>query len=97
MSSRGFIVLILPVLLAVGALYVYTAPETMPPLPPPGPGGLYPGDSIIPDAVMMYDQTKLIHALPSDVWPWVQQVGKGRGGMSPWRRVAPIRAHSHPT
>ena len=82
MFSRGFFAFLMPILLAVGALYVYTGSEAMPLLPPPGPGGLYTGDDVIPDAAMIYDQTKLIHASPSDVWPWVQQVGKGRGGTS---------------
>lgn len=41
----------------------------------------YPGDSIIPDAAMIYDnRSRLIHAPPSAVWPWVLQIGKGRGG-----------------
>lgn len=44
------------------------------------PSGPYPGDGIIPDAVMVYDQTKLVNAAPADVWPWVLQVGKGRAG-----------------
>ena len=49
----------------------------MPHLLPPEP---YPGDNVIPDAVMVYDQTELIRAPPEAVWPWILQVGKGRGG-----------------
>lgn len=41
----------------------------------------YPGDDLIPDAVMVYDhRSRHIHAPPPAVWPWVVQVGKGRGG-----------------
>lgn len=82
MSSRGIVAFILPVLLAASALYAYTGLTAMPSLPAPGPDGLYAGDEVIPDAVMIYDQAKLIDASPTDVWPWVQQVGKGRGGTS---------------
>lgn len=45
---------------------------------PPGP---YIGDNVVPEAVMIYDQTRLINAAPSAVWPWAMQVGKGRGGV----------------
>lgn len=83
-SASAFAVVV-PILFAFGALYVSVGLESMPLLPPPGPKGLYPGDHVIPDAVMIYDQTKLISAPPSDVWPWVQQVGKGRGGRSACR------------
>ena len=34
---------------------------------PPGP---YPGDSVIPDAVMVYDQTKIVNASTAIIWPW---------------------------
>lgn len=40
----------------------------------------YPGDDIIPDAVMVYDQMRTMKAPPSDIFPWLQQIGKGRGG-----------------
>lgn len=41
---------------------------------------LYPGDAILPSADAIYDQRKTIHAAPADIWPWVVQWGKGRGG-----------------
>ncbi|KAK5169628.1 uncharacterized protein LTR77_005605 [Saxophila tyrrhenica] len=44
------------------------------------PAIAHPGDDVIPDAVMVYSQGRVIDAPPSDVWPWVMQVGKGRGG-----------------
>jgi hypothetical protein len=46
----------------------------------PAPTTLYPGDDLIPTAVMVYDQRRLIRASPADVWPWVVQLGKARGG-----------------
>ncbi|KAF2487574.1 hypothetical protein BDY17DRAFT_320106 [Neohortaea acidophila] len=61
------------------------------------PSGPYPGDGIIPDAVMVYDQTKLVNAAPADVWPWVLQVGKGRAGWytpQSWERYLPRRFHA---
>lgn len=78
-SMRKIVGLVITVSVAVAAWYV-SSHQAMAPPPPPGPTGLYPGDEVIPDAVMIYDQTKLIQAPPSEVWPWVQQVGKGRGG-----------------
>lgn len=46
----------------------------------------FPGDALIPDAAMVYDNySRLIHASPSAIWPWVVQIGKGRGGWyMPW-------------
>lgn len=52
----------------------------------------YPGDSIIPDAVMVYDQYRRIRAPARDVWPWVVQLGKARGGWYLtrfWERLLP--------
>ena len=67
-----------PVILGLSAFYTYTVIEgDMPQLLPAAP---YPGDNVIPEAVMVYDQTELIRAPPEAVWPWVLQVGKGRGG-----------------
>lgn len=75
-TLQNVLAVVIPV---VAILYLSAGPQMMKP-PPPGPGGLYPGDEVIPDAVMIYDQTKLVKAPPVEVWPWVQQVGKGRGG-----------------
>lgn len=94
---RTILSLVVPAILAVGAFYAIGGLEAMPALPPPGPAGLYPGDDVIPDAVMIYDQTKLIKAPPSAVWPWVQQVGKGRGGWyttQSWERFLPLSMHA---
>jgi hypothetical protein len=77
-THEAIIFLLSPIILGFGALHSYTIiSREMPHLLPPEP---YPGDKVIPDAVMVYDQTELIHAPPEAVWPWVLQVGKGRGG-----------------
>ncbi|EEU35151.1 uncharacterized protein NECHADRAFT_87302 [Fusarium vanettenii 77-13-4] len=52
----------------------------------------YPGDDIIPDAEMIYNQTRTISASAADIFPWVVQLGKGRGGWyltSRWERMLP--------
>lgn len=56
-------------------------------MPPP-----YPGDDIIRDAVMIYDRTRTIQAPASSIFPWIVQLGKGRGGWyltSFWERLLP--------
>ena len=70
------VLFVLPVALSPWLMIYFTFSEAAMPAVPAGP---YPGDSVVPDAVMMYDQTRLIEAPPSAVWPWVLQVGKGRG------------------
>lgn len=40
----------------------------------------YPGDDVIPDAAMVYDRKYVIKASPEAIWPWLVQLGKGRGG-----------------
>jgi hypothetical protein len=37
----------------------------------------YPGDEIIPNPEMHFNQTKQINATPAEIFPWVLQVGKG--------------------
>lgn len=74
-TLRSFLIIVISVVL--GVLYFSAEHAPIPPFPQ---NGLYPGDSVIPEAVMVYDQTRLINACPMDVWPWVQQVGKSRGG-----------------
>lgn len=41
---------------------------------------LFPGDEVIPDAVMVYDQKRTIRAPAEDIFPWLLQLGKNRGG-----------------
>ncbi|KAK3647262.1 hypothetical protein LTR56_008093 [Elasticomyces elasticus] len=53
----------------------------------------YPGDEILPSAVMVYDQTRIISATPADIWPWIVQLGKGRGGWycpASWEKWMPV-------
>ncbi|KXT00404.1 hypothetical protein AC578_3365 [Pseudocercospora eumusae] len=40
----------------------------------------YPGDDLIPDAQMVYDQKRTIKASAAEIFPWLRQLGKGRGG-----------------
>lgn len=40
----------------------------------------FPGDSVLSDAAMVYDRKRTIRAPLADVWPWVVQLGKNRGG-----------------
>ena len=39
-----------------------------------------PGDSIVADPVTGYTLAVTIRATPSEVWPWLKQMGQGRGG-----------------
>lgn len=70
-------VLLPPLLVTVALVVRFSLTSSSMSELPPGP---YPGDSVIQDAVMVYDQKRLVKASPSDVWPWIMQVGKGRGG-----------------
>ncbi|RSL58234.1 hypothetical protein CEP54_007888 [Fusarium duplospermum] len=52
----------------------------------------YPGDDMIPEAEMVYNQTRTISAPAADIFPWILQLGKGRGGWyltSRWERMLP--------
>lgn len=60
----------------------------------------YPGDDIIPNPEMHYNHTKQIRASPSEVFPWVLQVGKGRGGWylpASWESFFPKSWHASRT
>jgi hypothetical protein len=39
-----------------------------------------PGDDIVPDPDVVTDHAVTIDAAPADVWPWLVQMGWGRGG-----------------
>lgn len=59
---------------------------------PPSYNPAYTGDDIIPDAVMVYDRKRTIHAPAADIFPWLVQLGKGRAGWyvtSRWERILP--------
>ena len=40
-----------------------------------------PGDETLPDADLVATRAITIHAAPMDVWPWLTQMGQGRGGL----------------
>lgn len=39
-----------------------------------------PGDDVLPDAGLVMDRALDLERCPEDVWPWVEQLGKGRAG-----------------
>ena len=39
-----------------------------------------PGDDLIPDAKISSTHAITIHASPAEIWPWLAQLGQGRGG-----------------
>ncbi|PIA95809.1 hypothetical protein CB0940_10180 [Cercospora beticola] len=54
---------------------------------------LFPGDNIIPDAAMVYDQKRTIRAPAEVIFPWLLQIGKNRGGWylpQPAEKVLPL-------
>ena len=40
-----------------------------------------PGDELVPDPVLLSTRSVTIDAAPSQVWPWLAQIGQGRGGL----------------
>ncbi|MBD8506716.1 hypothetical protein HT102_09480 [Hoyosella sp. G463] len=40
----------------------------------------YPGDELLTDPKWSYSHAVTINAGPSEVWPWIVQLGQGRGG-----------------
>lgn len=46
-----------------------------------------PGDDLIPDAEVVMDRRAWLDASPERVWPWIIQLGKGRGGWYLSRRL----------
>lgn len=88
------ILLLLPLLLSTAFIVLLTLSQPNMSILPPGP---YPGDEVVPNAVMVYDQSRLIDAPPAATWPWVMQVGKGRGGWyapASWERFLPLSWHA---
>ena len=65
-------------------------------MPSPSPSPL-PGDTLIPAAEMLYTHSIAIHATPHTIFPWILQLGKGRGGWylpRSWERVLPRATHA---
>lgn len=46
-----------------------------------------PGDSLVPDAKWSYTHAVTIDAPPERVWPWIAQLGQGRGGFYSYDRL----------
>lgn len=40
-----------------------------------------PGDELVPDPVLLSTRAVTIDAAPIEVWPWLAQIGQGRGGL----------------
>ena len=40
-----------------------------------------PGDELVPDPLLGYTHAISISAPPTDIWPWLAQIGQGRGGL----------------
>jgi uncharacterized protein YndB with AHSA1/START domain len=45
------------------------------------------GDSLVPDPMLTTTQAVTIDAPPERVWPWLAQMGAGRGGWYSWDRI----------
>ena len=43
-------------------------------------GATLDGDDLIPTPDLMATRAITVHAVPSQVWPWIAQLGQGRGG-----------------
>ena len=43
--------------------------------------GVMPGDYLVPDARLLSTRALTINAPPDAVWPWLVQIGQGRGGL----------------
>jgi hypothetical protein len=39
-----------------------------------------PGDDLVPNAKLKATHTITINASPAQIWPWLVQIGQGRGG-----------------
>jgi hypothetical protein len=58
---------------------------------------VFPGDSIIPDPEMHYNHVIAVHAPASTIFPWILQLGKGRGGWylpASYERLLPKSMHA---
>lgn len=40
-----------------------------------------PGDELVPNPMLGYTHAISISAHPADIWPWLAQIGQGRGGL----------------
>lgn len=96
LSSTGAVPTTQPATTTTGNTTTGTTSTT----PAATPSTLFPGDAILPDADTIYDQRKTIHAAADDVWPWLVQWGKGRGGWyipAKFEKALPEKYRSAPT
>jgi hypothetical protein len=47
----------------------------------------YPGDELVPDPKWTADHAITINATPEHVWPWIAQIGQGRGGFYSYQKL----------
>jgi hypothetical protein len=47
----------------------------------------HPGDELVPDPNWTADHAIPIRATPQQVWPWIVQIGQGRGGFYSYERM----------
>ena len=50
-------------------------------------GAELPGDHLVPDADVVATRGITVHAAPERVWPWLAQLGQGRGGFYSYDRL----------
>ena len=55
----------------------------------------FPGDSRIADPYVVSTRAVSIAAEPSDVWPWLAQMGEGRGGLYSYDRLDMLFGYQH--
>lgn len=47
----------------------------------------YPGDKLVPEPKWKADHAISIHAKPEKIWPWLVQLGQGRGGFYSYQKL----------
>lgn len=47
----------------------------------------WPGDELLPDLTWTTTHAVTVRAAPEDVWPWIAQLGQGRGGLYSFERL----------
>ncbi len=48
---------------------------------------IHPGDDLVPDPNWTADHVIPIDATPEQVWPWIAQIGQGRGGFYSYEKL----------
>lgn len=49
--------------------------------------GPYPGDELVPDPSWTATHAISIDAMPQRIWPWIAQIGQGRGGFYSYEKL----------